>query len=54
MTAAPVTEPPVNGSRIVKIEKRGAFHVPFRGAVRSVRAVAEDAAGNRSAPLTSP
>ena len=25
----------VNGKRIVKIEKRGAFHVPFRGTVRS-------------------
>jgi hypothetical protein len=44
----------VNGSRIVKIEKRGAFHVPFRGTVRSLRAVAEDVAGNRSALVTSP
>jgi hypothetical protein len=44
----------VNGKRIVKIEKRGAFHVPFRGAPRTLRAVAEDAAGNRSLPLTSP
>jgi hypothetical protein len=44
----------VNGKRIVKIEKRGAFHVPFRGTVRSLRAVAADAAGNQSRPITAP
>ena len=44
----------VNGKRIVKIEKPGAFHVPFRGTVRTLRAVAADAAGNQSAPITAP
>jgi hypothetical protein len=44
----------VNGKRIVKVEKRGAFHVPFRGSVSSLHAVAEDAAGNRSSPISAP
>jgi hypothetical protein len=41
----------VNGKRIRKIEKPGRFHVPFTGTVRTLRAVAEDAAGNDSQPV---
>ena len=44
----------VNGRRIVKVERAGRFHVPFAGRVRSVRAVAVDAAGNASRSLRSP
>jgi hypothetical protein len=44
----------INGRRIVKLEKRGAFHVPFAGRPRTLTAVALDAAGNRGTPVRLP
>jgi hypothetical protein len=44
----------VDGKRIVKLEKAGAFHVPHVGPAARVSAVATDPAGNQSLPVTYP
>jgi hypothetical protein len=38
-------------TRIVKVEPKGVFTIPFSGTVLQVSAEAEDAAGNLSAPV---
>jgi len=44
----------VDGKRIVKLEKAGAFHVPHAGPAAKVTAIATDPAGNQSLPVTYP
>jgi hypothetical protein len=44
----------VDGKRIVKLEKAGAFHVPHAGPAAKVTAVATDPAGNQSVPVSYP
>jgi hypothetical protein len=44
----------VDGKRVVKIERAGAFHVPHAGPAGTVTAVATDAAGNQSLPVSYP
>jgi hypothetical protein len=44
----------VNNQRIVKVEPKGAFSVPWVGAVATVSAVAQDAGGNIGAAVKSP
>ena len=44
----------INGRRIVRQSKPGAFHVVFAGRPRRVTAVALDAAGNRSRTISLP
>ena len=44
----------INGRRVVRQSKAGIFHVVFAGTPRRLTAVALDAAGNRSRPISLP
>jgi hypothetical protein len=50
--AATVTVLVNQSTRIVKLEPKGVFTIPFAGTVLQVSAEAEDAAGNVSTPVS--
>jgi hypothetical protein len=50
--AATVTVLVNQSTRIVKLEPKGVFTIPFTGTVLQVSAEAEDAAGNVSTPVS--
>ena len=44
----------VNNRRVVKVEPKGTFSIPYQGEVTTLSGVATDAGGNTSAPVRSP